>query len=97
VTRQGSNCNRSEADPSIINGQSVFKRPLDKTNGAERCITKKNAHSHHRCRLLTMTNKRKAFEIATWPCSEDYVKNPSIILPAFELLTGPEGPSGLNE
>jgi hypothetical protein len=44
-----------------------------------------------------MENKIKAFEVATWPCSEDYVKNPSIVQPAFELLTGPEGPSGLTE
>jgi len=38
-----------------------------------------------------------AFEVTTWPCSEGYVKNPSIVRPAFELLTGPEGPSGLAE
>lgn len=44
-----------------------------------------------------MMNKMKAFEIATWPCSEEYVKNQSILRPAFDLLTGPEGPSGLSE
>lgn len=44
-----------------------------------------------------MMNKMKAFEVATWPCSEEYVKNQSILNPAFELLTGPEGPSGLTE
>jgi hypothetical protein len=59
-------------------------------------ITWKNAHSHHLCGL-PMTNKIKAFEVATWPCSEEYVKNQSIINPAFDLLTGPEGPEGLSE
>lgn len=44
-----------------------------------------------------MTNKIKAFEVATWPCSEEYMKNQSIIRPAFDLLTGPEGPLGLSE
>lgn len=39
----------------------------------------------------------KAFEIATWPCSEEYVKDQSIVCPAFDLLTGPEGPEGLTE
>ena len=33
--------------------------------------------------------KRNAFEVATWPCSEEYLKNPSIVDPAFELLEGP--------
>jgi hypothetical protein len=44
-----------------------------------------------------MANKRKPFEIGTLPCSGDYVKNPSIVLPAFDLIKGPEGPSGLKE
>jgi len=41
--------------------------------------------------------KRNAFEVATWPCSEEYLKNPSIVDPAFELLEGPEGRWGLTE
>lgn len=44
-----------------------------------------------------MTNRMKAFEIATCPCSGEYAKNQSIIRPAFDLLTGPEGPSRLTE
>jgi hypothetical protein len=44
-----------------------------------------------------MANKRKAFEVVTWPCSEDYEKNPAIVDPAFDLIKGPEGPSELNE
>ena len=41
--------------------------------------------------------QKSAFEVATWPCSEEYVKNPSIIRPAFELLVGSEGRWGLSE
>jgi len=44
-----------------------------------------------------MGNKRNAFEVAFWPCSEEYVKNPSMIQPAFETLTRSGGPSGLEE
>ncbi|KAF8272207.1 hypothetical protein EI94DRAFT_1718718 [Lactarius quietus] len=35
-----------------------------------------------------MTNKINAFEIATWPCSEAYIKDQSIVHPAFEMLDG---------
>jgi len=59
-------------------------------------MTGKNARSHH-LREPLMTNKMKAFEVTTWPCSEEYVKNQSIVQPALDLLTGPEGPSGLTE
>ena len=44
-----------------------------------------------------MAKQRHAFEVVTWPCSEEYVKDPSIVNAAFELLAGPGGPSGLNE
>jgi len=45
-----------------------------------------------------MTNKKKTFEVVFWPCSEEYVKDVSIILdPAFEHLVGPGGPTGVNE
>ena len=56
-----------------------------------KCITEAKPYS-----LLFMT-QRNAFEVATWPCSEEYVKNPSIIRPAFELLVGSEGREGLSE
>ena len=44
-----------------------------------------------------MANNTKAFEVVTWPCCEDYEKNPTIVDPAFDLIKGPEGPSGLGE
>jgi hypothetical protein len=44
-----------------------------------------------------MTNEKNAFEVAFWPCSEEYVKDVSILDPAFEQLTGPGGPTGINE
>ena len=54
------------------------------------------AHHSSPCKSL-MANKRKAFEIGSLPCSEAYVKDPTILLPAFEYLKGPQGPSGVNE
>ncbi|KAI0304480.1 hypothetical protein B0F90DRAFT_1706143 [Multifurca ochricompacta] len=44
-----------------------------------------------------MANKRNAFEVGTWPCSEEYVKNISMIHSAFEQLVGPKGRQGLDE
>jgi hypothetical protein len=43
-----------------------------------------------------MTNKN-AFEVAFWPYSEEYMEDVSILDPAFELATGPDGPAGINE
>ncbi|KAI0252377.1 hypothetical protein BJV78DRAFT_1202466 [Lactifluus subvellereus] len=44
-----------------------------------------------------MTNKKNTFEVIFWPCSEEYVKDVSIVDPAFEHLAGPGGPAGVNE
>ena len=38
-----------------------------------------------------MPNQRNAFEIATWPCSEEYLKDQSIVHPALEMLDGQPG------
>lgn len=47
--------------------------------------------------LRRIMASKKVFEIVTWPCSENYQKDPSIAQPPYELIKGPEGPSGLNE
>jgi hypothetical protein len=44
-----------------------------------------------------MTNKKNPFEIGTWACSEEYIKDLSILDPAYEWLLGPGGPAGVNE
>ncbi|KAH9980344.1 hypothetical protein BGW80DRAFT_1274994 [Lactifluus volemus] len=41
--------------------------------------------------------KKNAFEIGTWACSEEYVKDVSILDPAYERLVGPGGPAGVNK
>ncbi|KAI9464965.1 hypothetical protein BJY52DRAFT_1221084 [Lactarius psammicola] len=40
-------------------------------------------------------NKRNAFEIATWPCSEEYLKDQSIVHPALRMLDGQPGLDGI--
>jgi hypothetical protein len=43
-----------------------------------------------------MMNKN-TFEVIFWPCSEEYVKDVSIVDPALGQLVGPGGPAGVNE
>jgi len=74
---------------------SVFKPSVDTRQGQWYTTESRRPYSLLPYSLLMA--KRNAFEVATWPCSEEYLKNPSIVDPAFELLEGPEGRWGLTE
>ncbi|KAI0269751.1 hypothetical protein BC834DRAFT_967495 [Gloeopeniophorella convolvens] len=41
--------------------------------------------------------RTSAFELASWPCSDKYLKDPSMVHPAFKFIVGQSSAAGLGE